>query len=197
MSHTFCPCQLRLRSPIRCMFATRFAVPLSSSASQFMRTCQNRCRTFPSLIFLVPSLRRRDHTWPSFPSLRSENETANVADDGLACFDSCFVCIVQDGLEGVMTRSFFGQFICPFIASGREATSLIQLGLLRLEQVRFAFRLPSRCGLHLQRLGSIPRSVSTRQRVAFALLCTISVLVPGVGAPLHSQRRTSLLAQTR
>ena len=100
MSHTFCPCQLRLRSPTRWALVTRSAAPLSPAAPQDMRTRQNRCRTFPSFIFLVPSLRECDHVWPSLSSFHSEDETANVADDCLARFDSSFVRVAQDLLEG-------------------------------------------------------------------------------------------------
>ena len=88
---------------VRACHAPRSAIVVPCASMQ--RTRQNRCRMLPSLVRLVPFLRRRDHIWPSFSSLRSENETANVADDGLARFDSCFVRIVQDGLEGVVTRS--------------------------------------------------------------------------------------------
>ena len=114
-----------LRGSITCVFATRIEVPLSSPASQCMRTRQNRCSTFPTLVLLVPSLRRREHIWPSFSSLRSEDEVTNVVDYGLACFDSCLVRIVQDGLERVVTRT---PFAC--VSSGREAASIVQLGLL-------------------------------------------------------------------
>ena len=126
--------------PTRCTFVTHFAVPLSPPVPQNMWTRQNRFCTFPSLIFLVPSLRRCDHVWPSFSSVRSEDETANVADDRLTRFDSALVRVAQDGLEGVVTRSFFGQFVCPFVASSHEAASLIQLGSLRFGQVCLAFR---------------------------------------------------------
>ena len=145
-----------------------------------MRTRRNRCHTLPSLVLLVPSRRRRDHIWPSFSSLRSENEVTNVVDDGLACFDCCLARIVQDGLEGVVTR----QLICPCIASGREAASIIQLGFALTWTGPPCISLQSRCGLHPQCLG------------AFALLCTISVHVPGPGGPLHRKRRTSLLTKT-
>ena len=37
-------------------------------------------------------------------------------------------------------RFFFGQFVRPFVASSREAASLVQLGSLRFGWVRFTFR---------------------------------------------------------
>ena len=117
-----------------------FAAPRPPTVPQDMRTRQNRFCTFPSFIFLVPSLRRRDHIWPSLFSFRSENETANVADDRLARFDSSLVRVAQDGLEGVITRSILGQFVGPFVASRYEAASLVQFGSLRFGQVRLTFR---------------------------------------------------------
>ena len=80
------------------------------------------------------------HIWPSLSSLRSENEVTKAADDCLTRFDSSLVRVAQDGLGGVITRSFFGQFVRPFVASSREAASLIQLVSLRFGQVRFTFR---------------------------------------------------------
>ena len=57
MPHTFCPYELRFRSPTRCALVTDFAVTFA--APQGMRTRQNRLCTVPSLIFLVPSPRPR------------------------------------------------------------------------------------------------------------------------------------------
>ena len=178
MPHTFCPYQLRFRSLARCVFVTEFAVPLSSAAPQDMRTRQNRFCTFPSLILLVPSLARCDHVRPSLSSFRLEDETANVTDGRLARFNSSIVRVVQDGLEGVITRSLFGQLIRPFVASSHEAASLIQLGSLRFGQVRFTFRHGVNVGVRPQRLGNSPRFASTRQRAAFVPLHTISAHVP-------------------
>ena len=133
MPNTFCACQFRFRSPTRRAFVTCFAEPSLPTVPQDMWTRQNRLCTFPSFIFLVPSLRRCDYVWPSLSSFRSENETANAADDRLARFDSSLV-------RGVVTRSFLGQFVSPFVASSHEAANLIQLGSLRLGQVRFTCR---------------------------------------------------------
>ena len=105
-----------------------------------MWTRQNRFCTFPTFIFLVPSLRGRNHIWPSLSSFLLEDETANVANNCLTRFDRSLVCVAQDGLKRVVTRSFFGQLICPFIASSHEATSLIQLSSLRFGQVRLSCR---------------------------------------------------------
>ena len=140
MPHTFCPYQLRFRSSTKCSLVTDFAVPLSSAAPQDVRTRQNRFCPFPSLMFLFPSLRRCDHVRPSLSSFCSENETANISDDCLTRFDSSLVRVAQDGLERVIKRSFFGQFVRPFVASIHEAASLIQLGSLRFGQVRLTFR---------------------------------------------------------
>ena len=91
--------------------------------------------TFPSFIF-----RQCGHVRPSLSSFRLEDETANVTDDGLARFDSSLARVLQGGLERVITRSLFGQLICPLVASSHKATSLIQLGSLRFRQVCLAFR---------------------------------------------------------
>ena len=123
----------RMLSQCRCRMPHTFCPVLPSRLHHLLacRTRPNRCRTTPSLIFLVTSLMRRDHIWPSLSSFRSENEITNVVDDGLALFDSCLVRIVQDGLEGVVTRSLFGQLICPlgapYISSQSRKHSKIRL----------------------------------------------------------------------
>ena len=104
-----------------------------------MWTRQNRFCTFPSFIFLIPSLRRCDHVWPSLSSFRSEYETANVADDRLTRFDSSLVRVAQDGLEGVVTRSLASSAARSLPAATKRPVSS-QLGSLHLGQVRFTFR---------------------------------------------------------
>ena len=121
--------------------------------------------------------------------------------------------VAQDGLEGVLARSFFGQFVCPFVASSHEAASITSLAcsaldtcaMLFVTESMWAFRhgvdvgisSRSRCGLRPQCLGSSPRFASTRQRAAFVSLCTISAHAPSLSALSHNQIRTSLLAPTR
>ena len=145
-----------------------------------MRMRQNRFCAFPSLIFLVPSLRGCDHIRPSPSSFRLEDETANVADDLLTRFDSFLVRVAQNGLEGVISRSFFGQLICPFVASSHEASSIIQLGSLSFGQVRLAFRHRVNVGF----IANVPEAVPDSSP-------HVSVRSPCRRAPLRPTFQTS------